>query len=207
MDIYTAVGRTENHPVYSRLATSNLRRQYDFLRSVTRAAIDSGHNQVTEALIRSLNHHAIAGLHAKAGLYRDYPSGTQDQHGNWTYRAPPAGEVPDLMSEFVEKVNKGWTGPDPLRLASYCVWRVNFIHPFVNGNGRTARALCYFVLSVGMGAPLPGEILLPELIKRRRDEYVAALREVDAADKEGRVEEGLLTLIDFVGDRLTEQMT
>ncbi|MEX1365172.1 MAG: Fic family protein [Nannocystaceae bacterium] len=26
----------------------------------------------------------------------------------------------------------------------YTLWRLNWIHPFVEGNGRTARAACYY---------------------------------------------------------------
>jgi hypothetical protein len=32
----------------------------------------------------------------------------------------------------------------PTELAAYGLWRLNWIHPFVEGNGRTARAVCYF---------------------------------------------------------------
>ena len=205
MDIYSRV-RSESNPTYSRLATSNLQRQYSFLRSITEAAIASDHRELSEGLIKSLNHHAIAGLHAEAGQYRTKPSGTVDQSGKWVYRAPPADEVPDLMQELVASANSGWDAADPLRLASYCLWRVNFIHPFVNGNGRTARALCYFVLSLAMKMALPGQILLPELIRHHRPEYVEILGRVDQAANAGNVGDGLVDLVRFVGERLGEQL-
>jgi Fic/DOC family len=56
------------------------------------------------------------------------------------------------------------------------LWRLNNIHPFINGNGRTARAACYFVLCLKAGGWLPGETILPELIKRDRDEYCQHLQ-------------------------------
>lgn len=54
-------------------------------------------------------------------------------------------------------------------------------HPFVNGNGRTARALCYFVVCVKLEVWLHGKPILPELIHRNRTEYVTLLKDLDRA--------------------------
>jgi len=59
------------------------------------------------------------------------------------------------------------------------LWRLNHIHPFINGNGRTARAAAYFVLCLRSEGWLPGDTILPELLRQNREEYVAALRQVD----------------------------
>ena len=85
------------------------------------------------------------------------------------------------MDEFVESVDGNWDVAEPTILASYVLWRINNIHPFVNGNGRTARAVCYFVLCVKIGALLPGKIILPELLRDEpvRQRYVAALSLAD----------------------------
>ena len=69
---------------------------------------------------------------------------------------------------------------------------MNHIHPFINGNGRTARAACYFVLRVKLGGWLPGEVILPELISQNRPEYVAALKAADASLMAGNLDLGLL---------------
>ena len=83
------------------------------------------------------------------------------------------------MDDFVNVVNWNWEKADPIALAAYVLWRLNHIHPFINGNGRTARASCYFVLCVKAGGLLPGTTILPELIKRERPSYVAALKTAD----------------------------
>jgi hypothetical protein len=44
------------------------------------------------------------------------------------------------------------------------MWSMNWIHPFFGGNGRTARALSYLVLSVKLGFVRPGTKTIPELI-------------------------------------------
>jgi Fic family protein len=81
------------------------------------------------------------------------------------------------MDDFVNTVNRSWDqNMDPIGLATYVLWRVNNIHPFINGNGRTARATCYFVLCIAAGGLLPGTKVLPELIRQNRQEYCDALQ-------------------------------
>ena len=92
------------------------------------------------------------------------------------------------MDDFVNFVNSRWESSDPVGLAAYVLWRLNHIHPFINGNGRTARAICYFVLCVKAGGWLPGNVTLPELITQHRPLYVAALQEVDASLKAGKLD-------------------
>ena len=64
-------------------------------------------------------------------------------------------------------------------MAGYGLWRLNWIHPFIEGNGRTARAVCYYLLCVRSGSLLPGRKIVPERIRDSREPYIHALREVD----------------------------
>ena len=64
-------------------------------------------------------------------------------------------------------------------MAAYCLWRLNYIHPFVNGNGRTARALCYYVICIKSGGLLTGSPILPRLMYAHRERYAKLLREAD----------------------------
>jgi Fic family protein len=93
------------------------------------------------------------------------------------------------MEDFVNTVNRRWNETDPVALATYTLWRINYIHPFINGNGRTARAAAYFVLCVASGGILPGTVILPELLRvQNRPEYVAALREGDVSFQAGTLD-------------------
>ncbi len=83
------------------------------------------------------------------------------------------------MNAFVNEVNHRWEKTDAVVLAAYVLWKLNFIHPFINGNGRTARALCYFVICVKSGGLLKGDSSLPELIRQNRDKYIKLLKETD----------------------------
>jgi Fic family protein len=69
--------------------------------------------------------------------------------------------------------------------AAFALWRLNYIHPFPGGNGRTARALCFLVLCIEAGGMFPGNPSLPTLIKGRKQQYLVALQATDAAWKGG----------------------
>jgi Fic family protein len=59
------------------------------------------------------------------------------------------------------------------------MWRMNWIHPFFGGNGRTSRAISYLALCAKLGFVLPGTKTIPELIAEDRDPYYKALRLAD----------------------------
>lgn len=189
---------SEAHPIYQDLEVSNGDRQYDFLRSIVTAAIAADKRFLSQHVIKALNFQAITCLHTNPGEYR--PCGVTV--GN--YRPPEFYQVQALMDDFVNTVNIQWASTDPVVLASFVLWRLNFIHPFINGNGRTARATCYFVLCVAAGALLPGTTILPELIKRDRDRYVVALQEVDNSYFAGAFD--LSPLHNLVSELLEEQI-
>ena len=126
--------QSENHPAYQKLAISNGTRQYDFLNSVVLAALEVNKPFLSQAVIRALNFHAITCLHVNAGEYRPCPVVVGNHTPADYYR------VPALMDDFVNEVNRHWLSVDSVVLAAYVLWRLNYIHPFINGNGRTARA-------------------------------------------------------------------
>lgn len=64
---------------------------------------------------------------------------------------------------------------------------MNWIHPFVEGNGRTARAACYYLMCVRNGSLLPGSKIVPERIRENREAYYAALRAADQHWHEGHL--------------------
>lgn len=178
MFIYELVGR-EQHPAYQQLSIDNLDRQYSFLRSAVLASIALNRPVLSVEVIKSLNYHAISCLHSNAGQLRP----CQVTVGE--YIPPPHWEVPARMEMFVDEVNRHWDGADPVYLAAFVLWKLNAIHPFINGNGRTARVAAYLVLCLKAGHWLPGDTLLPELIRQNRDEYVAALKAADASLQNG----------------------
>ena len=176
----------EANPVYQNLAIGNLNRQYDFLLSIVEASLELRRPMISLEVILALNFHAISCLHANAGQLRPCAVTVDD------FVPPPHYQVPALMNLFIDEVNRWWDATDPIYLASFVLWRLNHIHPFINGNGRTARVVCYFVLCLKSGAWLPGAPILPELIRANRDEYVAALKLGDASWAAGSLDLSVL---------------
>jgi Fic family protein len=58
---------------------------------------------------------------------------------------------------------------------------MNWIHPFADGNGRTARAVSYVVLSTKLDSLLPGTPTIPEQIAIDKQPYYKGLELADAA--------------------------
>lgn len=118
--------------------------------------------------------------------------------------APNRFIVQRFMEMMIEDLDREWEVHDPVLLATFTLWRINFIHPYLDGNGRTARAASYLVLCLKLGAWLPGESILPDLLTQNRREYVGA---VTAAH--GRVWKGptdLLPLHSLMCRLLAEQL-
>jgi len=59
---------------------------------------------------------------------------------------PQYTEVPELMNKLVESYNTEWQSLHPIVRACYLHGEFVKIHPFVDGNGRTARLLLNFEL-------------------------------------------------------------
>jgi len=191
--------RNEDHPVYNKLMIENGNRHYDFLRSIVVASIEMGRPFLSQQILKALNFHAIVCLHTHAGEFRP----CEVKVGVHT---PPAFfQVVPLMDDFINEVNRNWGISDPVVLATYALWRLNYIHPFINGNGRTARAAAYYILCVSAGHWLPGEMILPELLRKNRDEYVEALKKADETfHQTGKPD--LMLLHDMVSRLLEEQL-
>ncbi len=198
MNLFEITG-SETDPVYQALEISNGNRHYGFLNSVVVASLDTGRPFLSQAIIKALNFHAIICLHSHAGDYRPCPVKVGG------YSPPEHYRVQGLMDDFVNNVNRNWEETDPVALATYVLWRINYIHPFINGNGRTARAAAYYVLCVKSGGWLPGKIILPELLRSNREKYIAALQAVDKSLKNGQLDLAPLHVV--VSRLLEEQLT
>lgn len=167
--------------MYQEMAIANGNRQYDFLRSIVLLSLKVGKPFLSQHVMKALNFQAITCLHTNAGEYRPCAVTV----GN--YEPPDHYRVSALMDDFVNTVNRNWEQADAVELATYVLWRLNNIHPFINGNGRTARAASYFVLCLKAGGWLPGDPILPELIRQNRPDYIKALKEVDATYAAGEL--------------------
>ena len=87
-----------------------------------------------------------------------------------------------------EYVNDNWAAKSAAHLAAYVLWKMNSIHPFADGNGRTARAVSYVVFSVKLDSLLPGTPTIPEQIADDKQPYYKALELADIAWASDRID-------------------
>jgi Fic family protein len=125
--------------------------------------------------ILQLHKAVLDGLHRLAGTFRNTPVKIEGS----LHQPPEAAFVADEVQLMCEYINENW-GKSATHLAAYVLWRMNWIHPFADGNGRTARAVSYLVLSVKLDSLLPGTPTIPDQIASDKQPYYKGL---EAADK------------------------
>lgn len=143
---------------------------------------------------------ALEGISAYAGVYR--PAGITIAGS----KHEPAGAflVPELVEELCDYVNKKWNTSSAVHLSAYIMWRLNWIHPFVDGNGRTSRTVSYLVLCAKLGCRLPGINTIPDQISANKSPYYAALEAADTAFTAGNID--VSKLEELLGNMLAKQL-
>ena len=149
-----------------------------------------------------LNFAAVSNIAQFGGRFREgpiYVGGHIPPHFN---------DVPGLVDECLLLIHENWTIiDDPTTLPAYALWRLNWIHPFVEGNGRTARAACYYLICMRIGAIPGGRKAVPERIRENRSPYYAALQAADKAWANGHfdVSELAVYLDGLLKDQLADR--
>ncbi|QWG23391.1 Fic family protein [Bradyrhizobium sediminis] len=153
--------------------------QFDLALDIIRSFIKEPERpfRLRSSMILNLHRAALDGLHALAGTWRNTPVKI---HGS-VHQPPEAPFVSEEIEHLCEYVNDNWSSSSAVQLAAYVLWKLNWIHPFADGNGRTARAVAYVVLSVKLDSLLPGAPTIPEQIAGNKQPYYDAL---EAADKQ-----------------------
>lgn len=152
------------------------------------------------SMILELHRLALNGLSPYAGNFRP----ADVEIGQSKHTPPKAFLVAELVEEMCDYVMSKYEGAQALHLCAYVMWRLNWIHPFTDGNGRTSRALAYFVLCAKIGYRLPGHVTLPEHIAVDKAPYYNALEKADDHWKEGRLD--LSDLEALLDERLAKQL-
>ncbi|MCI0598054.1 MAG: Fic family protein [Beijerinckiaceae bacterium] len=189
----------ENDPeLFERVQEHNLIRQYDLLTNCIEIGLKQGPGALDKYTIWALNHVAVANISQFGGRFREEPIYLE-------HHIPPHfREVPELMDRLLSTIHENWFLWSPTELAAYGLWRLNWIHPFIEGNGRTARAVCYYLLCARTGNLLPGRKIVPERIRDDRQPYFRALKECDIAWEAGKLD--LSSMEDFLAGLLQAQL-
>jgi len=171
-----SVRERDNPELYKKIQEQNLLRQYDLLSNCIEIGLQKGIEAFDKYTLWALNYAAVANIAQFGGRYREEPIYVG------SHTPPHFKDVPNHMDRFFSVIHENWTIIDtPTEMAAYALWRLNWIHPFVEGNGRTARAACYYLLCMRQGSLLGGKKIVPERIRENRAPYYAALQAADKA--------------------------
>ena len=114
----------------------------------------------------------------KIGLRGEMPPGVlfavyDSETGTPEYIPPEYTDIPALLDELVEYVNT--TDDHPLIIAAVVHYQLVTIHPFEDGNGRTARLMSGYILDLN-GYGFNGIGSLEEYFAYDPDDYYASLQ-------------------------------
>lgn len=186
---------------------SNALLQADRVKQYIIDSIDRGGKfKLRPSTLLDLNRCAIEGLDAYAGSWR--PGGVTI---NKSQHVPPDGHlVPELVEDLCDYVNDSWEVASAIHLSAIVMWRLNWIHPFTEGNGRTSRAASYLVLCAKEQILLPGKYSIPEQIVENRTPYYNALEDGDRRfiENGGILNSEVVPLMEqLLGSMLAKQLT
>ncbi|MER8835331.1 Fic family protein [Mesorhizobium sp. M0909] len=185
----------------TRLEIENGFRQYDLTLDVIRYYLEPDRPFALRVpLILDLQREAVQGIEAEPGEIRKNPAGIHKSK----HSPPPPHLVTTHLTEFCDYINDNWHERTAFYLSAYAMWRLNWIHPFADGNGRTSRALSYLLLSTKLGYVLPGSPTIPQQIETDNSHYIEALEMADEAASNG--EEDISEMENMVRAMLAKQL-
>ena len=150
--------------------------------------IEENNSPIDEHFICELQKMAVEGLTQEgdpnAGHYRDVPILIDGS----SHQPPDANDVPKLMQELIKFIQKDCEQQyDLLKIATahhQFVW----IHPFRNGNGRTARLLTYAMIVHFFGVRQPRLFNPTAVFCSNRNRYYEMLKVADSKNNEALVQ-------------------
>lgn len=190
-----------NSPVGQYLSDRNRLRQYDFLH--TSFEVSPFGLEIDHDFLCSLNLYATQYISPQPGRYRRHYNVEVGAHkpSDWSL-------VLDEMDVFLERLHSQWSHMDPIAAAGYSLWGVNHVHPFCDGNGRTARALMYFVLCKKLNRWLPGTTTVMELIRNdTHDQMCEIMQRMHDAKAPGTMETDLSEINAFLNALVLKQIS
>lgn len=175
--------------------------QFDRACGMIMDAIEKGKDwKLRPSAILTLHRAALEGISSYAGNFR--PASVAISGSK--HKPVEAHLVPELIEDLCEYVNEHWNDKTAVHLASYIMWRLNWIHPFSDGNGRTSRMVSYVVMSAKIGMLLPGQNTIPDQIVDNRQPYFDALEAADRAEAEGKIDLGKME--ELIENMLAKQL-
>lgn len=135
---------------------------------------------ITEGLVREIHKKLVEGVRgnsAQPGEYRKIQNYVANSKTKEVIYTPPAAyEVPLLMAKLIDWVQNEQTIP-PVLVSGIAQFQLVHIHPFLDGNGRTARLLSTLCL-YRFGYDFKKLFTISEYYDRNRMNYYKAIQSV-----------------------------
>jgi len=157
-------------PLKDHIEAKSHKEALDYLRDLV---AKSSKITISETLIRSFHQIVMEDIEKEwAGKYRN----SLVMIGGANYQPPEAIDVPKMMADLVNWVRRNSKNKlHPVELAAMLHYKLVAIHPFFDGNGRTARLIMNVIL---LQAGYPLVIIL----KNDRKRYYKVLAKADRGD-------------------------
>lgn len=139
-----------------------------------------------------------------SGRFRNHGEGVYDGDV-CIFTCPPHTMVPVLMEDLFEWMNKARETVNPLILSSIFHYEFVFIHPFSDGNGRTARIWQTAILA--HWKDLFKYIPIESIIKKHQEGYYTAIQNCNNAGNSNEFIEFMLEIIDEAIDGMILETT
>jgi len=173
-------------PLKDHLEATNHKEALEYLYDI---ADHEKKSTISEHLIKNLHQLVTQNIEKEwAGKYRTAPVII----GGAKHRPPDSLEVPHLMMALIKWLQKNQKKLHPVEIAALLHHKFVHIHPFFDGNGRTARLLMNLYLLMN-GYPLV------IILKNDRKKYYRVLQEAD----DGKFEEYVRFIAESVDRSLT----
>lgn len=129
------------------------------------------------------------------------------QTGEVVFRPPPATEVPSLIEDFLEWLNsEEFRDINPVFRSAIAHYVISSVHPFTDGDGRTARGFATLVLFTE-GYDIKRLFSLEEYFDKNAFEYYDALRKTDLTDEADFYQRDLTGWIEFFSAAMAVELT
>lgn len=196
-------------PLKDHLEATNHAEALDWIQTLIRKKP----KDITASTIMEIHRLVLKSIEPDAGIYRRLPVRIQGS----AVIMPNAAKVPKLMDEFIAWLH-GPPKMHPVQLAAEAHYRLVSIHPFSDGNGRTARLLMNLILlqsgyppaiirprdrlayissleKAQLGGPIDDyERVFAKAVERSLDIYLKAIRNDELPQPSASINRGLLKI-------------
>ncbi|MBU2577468.1 Fic family protein [Patescibacteria group bacterium] len=129
------------------------------------------------------------------------------QTGEIVFRPPPAPEVPYLMEDFLKWLNfSEGREVHPVLRSAISHYIISSVHPFTDGDGRTARGFATLIL-FAEGYDIKKLFSLEEYFDKNAFEYYDSLRKTDLTNEASFEDRDLTGWIEFFTKALAIELT